>query len=523
MKLNLLLFVILFWYSNSSKAQIEQIDVLHYKIDLRVDDITDTINVSETIYFSHTDEKKPIVFNLKSLNKFGKGMRVSKTSMDSKAIEFLHKNDSLYLFVEPSTEDKKYEIDISFKGVPVDGLVIGENKFGNRTFFGDNWPNRAHNWFVCNDHLSDKASVEFIVHAPQQYTVVANGALVSVKKRKKIKTFHYSSMVPIPTKVMVVGIAQFSMDVAGIADGTLVQSFTYPENKQEAGEDLSLAPDILDFYTAYIAPYEFEKLDNVQSTTRFGGMENAGCIFYDEDALNGTKSAENLIAHEIVHQWFGNSATEKDWPHLWLSEGFATYLTNIYIEKTKGNLAFKAQLEQDRKKVVNFDKRYHHPVVDIDHQSLMDLLNPNSYQKGGWVLHMLRAEIGDDLFQECIQTYYQKYKRSNANSKDFQHVVETVCDRDFSTFFNQWLHRAGHPKLQIKSSFENRRLSLEINQKEEIFNFPLKVEIKCTEGPTIQRKIQVSQENTKKDIVTSYPITEVIIDPEVELLFELVK
>ena len=114
-------------------------------------------------------------------------MSVSKITSNDKIVQFVHKNDSLYILVGTPSEDQYYEINISFKGVPIDGLVIGENKFGKRTFFGDNWPNRAHNWFVCNDHLSDKASVEFIVHAPQQYTVVANGALVSVKKTKESK------------------------------------------------------------------------------------------------------------------------------------------------------------------------------------------------------------------------------------------------------------------------------------------------------------------------------------------------
>lgn len=523
MKQNFLLSFLLLWFIGLCTAQIEQIDVRNYKIDLSVNDLSDTIEVSETISFSHLNRNEPIVFNLKSINTDGNGMSVSSVSHKEEELKFSHQNDSLYVFVNTPSENHYYELNISFKGVPIDGLVIGENKFGKRTFFGDNWPNRAQNWFVCNDHLSDKASVEFIVHVPAQYTVVANGKLTSVEKRRKVKIFRYLSMVPIPTKVMVVGIAEFSEEVSGNVEGIVIQSFTYPENEKEAGKDLSLAPSILDFYISYIAPYEFEKLDNVQSTTRFGGMENAGCIFYDEDALDGTQSAENLIAHEIVHQWFGNSATEKDWPHLWLSEGFATYLTNIYIEETKGELAFKAQLEQDRKRVVNFDKRYHHPVVDVDYMSLMDLLNPNSYQKGGWILHMLRAEIGDELFQKCIQTYYQKYSRSNADSKDFQDIVEAVCDKDFSTFFNQWLHQAGHPRLQINSKFENRKLSLEINQKEGVFSFPLTVEIKCTEGPTIQRKIWVTQETTQKDIITSYPITEIVIDPEVELLYELVK
>lgn len=523
MKPNFLLSFLLLCFVSLCNAQIQQLDVRHYKIDLSVNDLSDTIEVIETISFSHLDRNKPIVFNLKSVNADGNGMTVSSVSLKEEKLPFSHENDSLYVIVNAPSDDHYYELNIAFKGVPIDGLVIGKNKFGKRTFFGDNWPNRAQNWFACNDHLSDKSSVEFIVHVPQQYTVVANGTLTSVKKQRKIKTYHYFSMVPIPTKVMVVGIAEFSSEVSGIVDGIVVQSLTYPENKKEAGKDLSLAPSILDFYISYIAPYEFKKLDNVQSTTRFGGMENAGCIFYDENALNGTMNSENLIAHEIAHQWFGNSATEKDWPHLWLSEGFATYLTNIYIEKTKGDLAFKAQLEKDRKKVVNFEKRYPNPVVDTDYKDLMDLLNPNSYQKGGWVLHMLRTEIGDVLFQKCIQTYYQKYSRSNANSKDFQNIVEEVCDRDFTIFFNQWLYRAGHPKLQINSNIENRKLSLEIIQKEGVFSFPLKIAIKCTEGPVIERIVGITLETTRKDIITSYPITEIIIDPDVELLYESVK
>ena len=514
---------VLFLFANQLYAQINQIDVKHYKIELSVNDVDDTIKVLENISFSHINTQKPIVFNLKSRNKKGKGMQVSSLIVSEYASSFIHKNDSLYVTIEQPSKDHYYELSVNFKGVPEDGLVIGKNKFGARTFFGDNWPNRAQNWFACNDHLSDKSSIEYIVNAPQKYTVVANGGLISVQKKKKIKTFHYASTVPIPTKVMVVGIAELNQSVSGTINGTTVKSFTYPESEKEANKDLSMAPSILDFFSKYIGPYAFEKLDNVQSTTRFGGMENAGCIFYDENALDGSGNAEDLIAHEIAHQWFGNSATEKDWSHLWLSEGFATYLTNIYIEQNKGKQAFKEQLKKDRKRIVSFEKRYRHPIVDQSYKNLMDLLNPNSYQKGGWVLHMLRGEIGEELFHEAIRAYYQKYQLSNADSKDFQNVVEEISGTDLDWFFKQWLHTAGHPKLKIDANIENRKLALHVHQKENIFTFPFKIEIHCTEGPTIKRTLHVSQASTQKDIITSYPIKFVVFDPEVELLFERVK
>jgi aminopeptidase N len=232
MKLNFILSFLLLCFVSLCNAQIQQLDVRHYKIDLSVNDLSDTIEVIETISFSHLDRNKPIVFNLKSVNADGNGMTVSSVSLKEEKIPFSHENDSLYVIVNAPSDDHYYELNIAFKGVPIDGLVIGKNKFGKRTFFGDNWPNRAQNWFACNDHLSDKSSVEFIVHVPQQYTVVSNGTLTSVKKQRKIKTYHYFSMVPIPTKVMVVGIAEFSSEVSGIVDGIVVQSFTYPENKK---------------------------------------------------------------------------------------------------------------------------------------------------------------------------------------------------------------------------------------------------------------------------------------------------
>ncbi|MBU3658504.1 MAG: M1 family metallopeptidase [Flavobacteriales bacterium] len=501
-------------------SQFSQIDVQSYKIDLTVTDKHDTIVVKEKIVFDYNDFSKSVSFNLISVDNSGKGMRVQKVMQGKNELEFSHKKNVLTLNNFKVNTNKNIEIEIHFKGVPIDGLVIGKNKFGSRTFFGDNWPNRAQNWFACNDHPSDKSTVEYIVNAPAHYEVVANGQLISKKINKKSVVYNYQSKVVLPTKVMVVGIANLSEKQSGTVAGILVFSAVYPENEKGAFYDFDLAPSILQFFVDYIAPYEYEKLTNVQSTTRFGGMENAGCIFYDENSINGTRSSENLIAHEIVHQWFGNSATEKDWPHLWLSEGFATYLTNIYIQKTKGEKAFQSQMEKDRSKVVAFSKRNNHSVVDTNYTDLMDLLNANSYQKGGWVLHMLRSEIGDSLFQQSIRTYYQKYRLSNADSKDFQNVVESVTNRDLDWFFKQWLYEAGHPILRISKKLEQNNVSLSIIQQGKVFRFPLTIEIKFKNGQIQKEKIQILDQETNFNKSFNSEIEMIRIDPNVELLFQ---
>lgn len=501
-------------------SQFSQIDVQSYKIDLTVNDKNDTIRVKEKIVFDYTDLSKSISFNLTSVNSSGKGMQVLKVMQGKNELDFKHKENLLILNNFRPANSKNIEIEIHFKGVPIDGLVIGKNKFGSRTFFGDNWPNRAQNWFACNDHPSDKATVEYVVVAPSQYEVVANGELISKKMNKKSVVYHYQSKVVLPTKVMVVGIANLSEKQSGTVAGIPVFSAVYPENQKGAFYDFDMAPSILQFFVDYIAPYEYEKLTNVQSTTRFGGMENAGCIFYDENSINGTRSSENLIAHEIVHQWFGNSASEKDWPHLWLSEGFATYLTNIYIQKTKGEKAFQTQMEKDRGKVITFSKRFNHSVVDTNYIDLMDLLNANSYQKGGWVLHMLRTEIGDSLFQQSIRTYYQKYRLSNADSKDFQKVVELVTNRDLDWFFKQWLYQAGHPYLKINKKLNQNTISLSIIQQGKVFRFPLTIEFKLKNGQLLKEKIQITGKETDFSKTFSSEVESIKIDPDVELLFQ---
>ena len=505
-----------------SFSQIPQLDVKHYHIEIFVSDKTDEIKVDELIEFAHVDKNKPIVLNLASHDRSHKGMQIESLKLNGQKATFNHQNDSIYITSEGS-QSKEQSLKLSFKGIPKDGLIIGKNKYGSRTFFGDNWPNRAQNWFACNDHLSDKATVEFIVHAPKHYKVVANGQLMSIKKSKANKTYHYNSSISLPTKVMVIGVADMHIEEAGMIDGKKVKSCVYPKHKKEALHDLEIAPSILEFYINYIAPYEYEKLDNVQSTTRFGGMENAACIFYDEDALDGTRTSEALIAHEIVHQWFGNSATEKDWCHLWLSEGFATYLTNVYFEQTKGVSAFRERLIKERKTIISFEKRYKSPVVDTAYNSLMDLLNPNSYQKGGWVLHMLRNELGDEDFHQTIRTYYQKYRLSNSDTKDFQNVAEEVSDKDLQWFFDQWLFHRGHPKLNIETEVHENSLAMSIRQRDLLFDIKLPIRVYFDNGTSLNELIGINDHQTRFKKMYKEQIERIEIDPDVQLLYEEVK
>lgn len=515
----------------SSQSNTNAIDVTDYRIELKVNDSTNRIEVNQLIRFNWLDTNQQISLDLSSLDEFGKGMVVKEIQNNGSEVTFIHTLDKVRLTGLKPNGRTNIELEIAFGGIPNDGLVIGKNKYGSRTFFGDNWPNRAHEWFACVDHPSDKALVNFRVQVPNHYQVVSNGIFVGKQAINLSEViYEYTSNVPLPTKVIVVGIADFEIKELGLQNTVPISSWVYPEGSEKALYDLDLAPQVVAYFVAYIGPYEFEKLANVQSTTRFGGMENAGCIFYDEHSLNGKRTSESLIAHEIAHQWFGNSATEKEWQHIWLSEGFATYFTNLYLEKTYGEKALDEQLEKDRARVVKFYPTYPNPVVDSMYSDLMHLLNANSYQKGAWVLHMLRRKIGDEKFKKGIVAYYQKFRLSNATTEDLRHVMEQTSGQDLNSFFQQWLYTSGHPQLKVEATVSKKKTSFTITQmqKEGPFTFPLTIQLveqKCnTSNDSLRMEtIILDQKSQTFEFKTNGKIKSWKLDPNVDLLFEEVK
>jgi aminopeptidase N len=178
-------------------------------------------------------------------------------------------------------------------------------------------------------------------------------------------------------------------------------------------------------------------------------MENAAAIFYSEEAVADDEDSTPLLAHEIAHQWYGNTVTEADWPHLWLSEGFATYLTGLYLEHARGPAALTTFMTEARRTVRRFhDRNPNTPLVDTTFRDPNELLTSNPYQKGAWVLHMLRHEVGTETFWDGLRTYYDRYRNENASTRDFRRVMEDVSGQALAGFFDQWTRRAGHPVIK---------------------------------------------------------------------------
>jgi aminopeptidase N len=519
-----LFFLFLIFFTVVLYAQ-SNIDVLHYKFEIELSDNSDTIKGKATVQVKFLNASDNLTLNLVSVRQNGKGMWVDRVLENNNPVNFTQTPDSLNLKFSAAKQGDVRSFIIIYEGIPADGLIISKNKYGDRTFFADNWPNRAHNWIPCVDDPSDKASFEFIIIAPSKYRVVSNGMLEEetyLPDNKKLT--HWKEDIALPTKVMVIGVAKFTVKKDEDSPQEIpVTSWVYPNDSTKGFRNYSPAPSILKFYSGYIGPYPYKKLANVQSKTIFGGMENASAIFYYEGSASTDVSVEDLLAHEIAHQWFGDMATEKSFFHLWLSEGFATYMTDIYLESKYGTDSMNHRLEQERKVAIDFAKHSSNPIVDSV-SSLMELLNPNSYQKGAWVLHMLRRQMGDSVFRNFIRTYYDRFEGKNADTDDLESVAEEITHLDLKQFFKQWLYTPGIPQLDIKWKYVPEHKKIEITvvqqQKQTIYKLPLQVKMILASGKTIMQTLEISKQTEIMSFPINEPVKGFVADPNTSLLFE---
>jgi aminopeptidase N len=527
MRLSLLFLLIRFMViAKDPYPKNENIDITHYRFQLELNDSTDVIAGEATVSILFKRSIPSFNLDLFGVGANGKGMKIKSITSNGKNISFIHQNNQILLKLnEAPKANEQVAFIISYGGIPEDGLIIGKNKFNERGFFGDNWPDRGHHWLPSVDHPSDKAKVDFIIIAPEHYQVVATGKLIEESNMTKHrKLTHWKESVDVPVKVMTIGVARFAIQLSGEPGGIPVTTWVYPQNREDGFSDFAVAPKVLEFFQNYVGPFSYEKLAHVQSKTRWGGLENASNIFYFENAVNGKNEREGLIAHETAHQWFGNSASENDWHHVWLSEGFATYFTNLYFEYAYGHDRLVTEAKSQRKQVIDYFKKNPNPIVDTTITDINKVLSTNTYQKAGWVLHMLRHEVGDAVFHNSIREYYTTYQNGNALTADFQRILESNSKKDLRLFFNQWLFKGGHPQLSGTWKYDSKAKEVVINlnqdQKSQLFEIPLDIGLRDTQGQISTQTVQLNSKTSSFKLPSTSKPLEVVLDPNTWLLFE---
>jgi len=462
----------------------------------------------------------------------GKGMRVSDVTMNGAAIPFTHANDVLLVpLATAPVVNQRARLVVRYRGTPATGLKIGNNKYGDRTFFSDNWPDKARHWLPTIDHPYDKATSEFIVTAPSHYQIVSNGLQVEISDvpggRRRT---HWKNAVPIAPWLYVLGAARFAVQRVGTFDGKAIETWVYAQDRDAGFADFATPTrEVLAYYTDYVGPFAYERLANIQSNSVSGGMEAASAILYSESSVTGTGSVRwrNVVIHEIAHQWFGNAVTEADWDDVWLSEGFATYFTLLYIEHAYGRDEFVRGLQSSRSTVMSFAAK--NPAYTIIHQNLSrmeDVTSSHTYQKGSWTLHMLRGVIGSEAFQRGIRAYYARHFNGNATTADFRRAMEEASGQELGWFFEQWLYKPGTLKVAGSWSYDAAagqvRMTLDQVQTDgRLFTMPIEIGVYSKGQPTpVMERVRVTAKSNTFTINAPTAPDSVRLDPNVWVLMD---
>ena len=436
-------------------------------------------------------------------------LRVDSVLVDETPVRFVRTDSLVRIPIAPAVGDS-FAVTVRYGGAPKDGLIVRTDSAGRWTAFGDNWPNRARNWIPGIDHPSDKATVTWTVRAPSERRVVANGELMEETPLpgtpgsvpRTLTRWRESR--PIPVYLMVIAAAplvyyDLGRDGCGVGEfsSCVRQSvYVFPESRDFLPGPFAYAPAMLRLFSELIAPFPYEKLAHLESSTRYGGMENAGAIFYADGPFRRRTMQPGVIAHETAHQWFGDAVTEREWSHVWLSEGFATYFEALWGERFAGDSAFRDEMRRIREQIVKAPEVATRPVIDTTQTDLMALLNTNSYQKGGWTLHMLRALVGDSAFFRGLRSYYLANRHSTALTDDLQRAVEAASGRPLGWFFDQWLRRPGFAEVTTSWRYDasQRRVIATVTQGTRFgaYRFPLTVSVTDASGKERRATIDVA-------------------------------
>ena len=494
-------------------------------------DTGDTIRARATIVF-HRDPVAPdtLVLNLVGLTVDSVGSHDPNGSSPFVRGWFDYNGLLLRVPLPQAPAAGAESVSVYYHGTPRDGLMLHPDGRGREAVFADDWPERARYWLPTVDDPGDKAEVRWLIEAPAGWSVVANGRLARSGRSPDGRSWWvYEEHHPIPTYTMVIGAARMAVSRhrPAISNGDTLPIDVWTEPEDSAWADsvpFRRATEIVETMRRLVGPFPYEKLAHVESSTRFGGMENSTAIFYAERPIISRRLGEGVVRHETAHQWFGDAVTERDFHDLWLSEGFADYFDLVVGAALDGDSVLAhgmAALARGYYRSPDQDR----PVIDTAVKEPARLLNANSYNKGAWVLHMLRGTVGDTGFWRGIRDYYRIYRDSSVTSADVQRVMERASDQRLDWFFDQWLRRPGFPRLDVAWHWDaaSKRVSLDIGQAQPaawgLFRLPaVTVEFLNGGGAPARRTVSVSTARQTVQFDLPGPPTDVRVDPDGALL-----
>ena len=504
----------------SDQDSFHKIDILHYDLFFDLHPEEKMFNASAEIKGLNKEiNQKTIELN------FYDNFDIKSVTLNGKEVDYTNKKNIISIKPDNPVIDT-FLLKIDYSGTPERagfvGFSFGEIN-GTSLVYNLSEPNYASSWFPCNDKPSDKALLDIRIENDSSNVSVSNGILVDIKNDGGRRIYHWETLYPISTYLVAVYSSHYShfSDSYISLDGTDTMSIDYyvlPGDLENAKKDFEEHPDMIRFFAETFGEYPFikEKYGVAEFLWQLGAMEHQTITGVATNMIGGRNYYLDVYAHELAHHWWGDAVGPKSWKDIWLNEGFATYSEALFYEFRSGKSALRSTMLD--KKRTNFRNSLENPGSY--------LFSTTVYDKGAWVLHMLRWEVGDKIFFKILREYFKKYKYSNASTEDFENICESVSGKDLSKFFDQWIK--GEGDIELKYKYETNEKSsddfittidlLQTQTEYDEYHFPLEIALKFEDGDKEIHKISVDSKSAHVSFESDKKPIDVILDPNDWLL-----
>lgn len=434
-------------------------DAQHYSLDLSVDVEANTISGTVTMQALATQDLS--AFNLDFI-----GFEIAEVLLDGEPIGYERSSTSgRELTVLPNIilkNSQVFTVAVSYSGAPRPfrsralPFPMGWTHYEDGIFVASE-PDAAASWYPVNDHPTDKATYTFRITVPEPYVVAANGLLQEVIDNGATSTYSWEASDPLASYLVTVNIAEYEVQTEEGPNGLPIRNFFPPELAADGAFDFGRTAEMIAFYSELFGPYPFEAYGVAVIDDVPFALETQTLSVFGAATVTGRRDAEEVVAHELVHQWFGDSVSPARWGDIWLNEGFATYGQLLWIEHSEGVAAFEERIR------AQYDVISGNIWSDLSLEEITARLTerypppgeppPNSlftrsvYVRGALALHALRLRVGDEPFFDLLRTYHDRHRYGAATTTDFIKVAEEVSGQDLSGFFQGWLYQQTVPDI----------------------------------------------------------------------------
>jgi len=451
-------------------------DVKHIKLVITLDFEQETVSGTVSTTFSALyEEVKSILFDAIDL-------QVERVTLEG-GKELAFSNDGKKLTVtldRPYQHGEEFTVAIEYHAKPRTGLHFIKPAPEDPTCPVQAWtfgqPRFHSYWFPCHDAPNDRATTEIIVTVPAHFQTIANGNLISVTDHDATKTHHWRHDIPHAAYLISLVVGEFAV-IEDSYNGKPVNYYVRPDRKDDARFYMGKTPEMMRFFADYTGvDYPYDKYAQTVVEIFTGAMEHTTATTHSFVLLLDERAALDfdyvpVVAHELAHQWFGDLVTCRDWPNGWLNEGFATYFEELWNEHDLGTDYFKQSMLDLKKGYLGEDGQYRRPIVyHVYHNDGFELFDGHMYNKGAWVLHMLRHQLGDATFRRAVKAYLERYREREVITADLERTFEEATGRSLAQFFQQWVYQGGYPAFEVNYSWdgEHSMAKLRIKQTQQV-------------------------------------------------------